>query len=100
MSRSGTPRGPLYIGVGDSDGTGDGVMVTKDDEALAHAYCKRGVSVQFTVYRGADHGTAAVSFEAAAPAFVAARLAGKPVVNGCSSIGPGDSLAPLPVPRR
>ncbi len=43
MSRTGTPKGPLFIGVGDADGTGDGVMVTKDDEALAHTYCQRGV---------------------------------------------------------
>ncbi|HZE06876.1 MAG TPA: lipase family protein, partial [Solirubrobacteraceae bacterium] len=35
MSRTGTPRGPLFMGVGDSDGTGDGIMVTADDEALA-----------------------------------------------------------------
>jgi hypothetical protein len=100
MSRTGTPKGPLFIGVGDSDGTGDGVMVTKDDEALAHAYCKRGVSVQFNIYMGADHSQAAIRFEGAAPAFLAARLDGKPVPDGCSSIGRGNSLAPLPVPRR
>lgn len=100
MSHTGTPKGPLFIGVGNSDGTGDGVMVTKDDEALAHAYCKRGVSVQFHIYTGSDHSQAAISFEGAAPAFLAARLAGKPVPNGCSSVGRGNSLAPLPVPRR
>ncbi len=100
MSRTGTPKGPLFIGVGDSDGTGDGVMVTKDDQALAHTYCKRGVSVEFNVYTGSDHGQAAVKFDLAAPAFLAARLAGRPVPDGCSSIGPGNSLAPLPVPRR
>ena len=100
MSRSGTPKGPLFIGVGDSDGTGDGVMVTKDDEALAHTYCKRGVSVEFNLYQGSDHTGAAVKFEQAAPAFLAARLSGRPVPNGCSSIGRGNSLAPVPVPRR
>jgi acetyl esterase/lipase len=100
MSRTGTPKGPLFIGVGDSDGIGDGVMVTKDDEALAHTYCKRGVSVEFKVYAGADHGQAAVSFETAAPAFLAARLSGTAVPDGCSSIGRGNSLTPLPIPRR
>jgi hypothetical protein len=35
-----------------------------------------------------------------AAAFLASRLDGKPVPNGCSSIGVGNSLAPLPVPRR
>jgi Secretory lipase len=100
MSRTGTPKGPLFMGVGDSDGTGDGVMVTKDVEALAHTYCKRGVSVQFHVYTGEDHGQAAVSFEGAAPAFIAARLNGESVPNGCGSIGRGNSLAPVPIPRR
>ena len=99
MSRTGTPKGPLFIGVGDSDGTGDGVMVTKDDEALAHTYCKRGVSVQFHIYTGDDHTKAAIGFETAAPAFIAARLSGKSVPNGCGSVGRGNSLAPLPVPR-
>ena len=29
MSRTGTPKGPLFIGVGNADGTGDGVMVAR-----------------------------------------------------------------------
>jgi hypothetical protein len=99
MGRSGTPKGPLFMGVGDSDGTGDGVMVTKDDEALAHAYCKRGVSVEFNVYRGDDHTQAAVPFEEGAATFVGDRLDGKPVPDNCSSVAVGNSLAPLPVPR-
>jgi acetyl esterase/lipase len=89
MSRAGTPTGPLFIGVGDSDGTGDGVMVTKDVEALAHTYCKRGVPVEFHIYKGEDHTQAAVSFTIAAPACLAARLSGKPVPSGCSSVGRG-----------
>jgi hypothetical protein len=99
MSRTGTPKGPLFIGVGNSDGTGDGVMVAKDDEALAHTYCRRGVSVQFTEYTGDDHTQAAVPFEQGAAAFLAARLSGQAVPNACRSIGAGNSLAPLPVPR-
>jgi hypothetical protein len=98
MSRTGTPKGPLFIGVGNQDGTGDGVMVANDDEALAHTYCQRGVSVQFNVYSGQDHDNAAIPFEAGALSFLNARLAGLPVPNGCSSIGAGNSLAPVPVP--
>jgi hypothetical protein len=98
MSRTGTPTGPLFIGVGDQDGTGDGVMVTNDDEALAHTYCQRGVSVQFNTYSGQDHDNAATPFEAGALSFLTARLGGAPVPNGCSSIGTGNSLAPVPVP--
>jgi hypothetical protein len=99
MSRTGTPTGPLFIGVGDSDGTGDGVMVTADDEALAHTYCRRGVSVQFNVYLGDDHGAAAGPFEQGAATFLSQRLAGLPVSNGCASIGRGNSLARVPIPH-
>jgi len=99
MSRTGTPKGPLFMGVGDADGTGDGVMVTKDDQALAHTYCQRGVSVQFNVYSGDDHDQAAIPFEEGAFAFLTKRLAGTQVANGCSSIGAGNSLAPLAVPK-
>jgi hypothetical protein len=97
MSRTGTPKGPLLMAVGNADGTGDGVMVDNDVEALAHTYCQRGVSVQFSEYSGQDHDNAAVPFEAAALNFLTQRLAGLPVADGCSSIGAGNSLAPLPV---
>jgi hypothetical protein len=60
---------------------------------------RRGVSVQFTVYAGDDHGAAALPFEGAAAAFLSQRLAGLPVTNGCASINAGNSLAPVPVPR-
>jgi hypothetical protein len=36
MSRTGTPRGPLFIGNGLSDWIGDGVTVTKDAQELAY----------------------------------------------------------------
>jgi Secretory lipase len=97
MGRGPAPRGPLFIGVGNSDGIGDGVMVTKDDEALAHTYCKRGVSVDFNIYAGDDHTQAAVAFEEGAASFISARLANQPVTDNCSSVGAGNSLAPLPV---
>jgi hypothetical protein len=98
MSRTGTPKGPMFMGVGNADGTGDGVMVAEDDEALAHTYCQRGVSVQFNVYTGDDHTHAAVPFEVGALNFLNQRLSGQAVPNGCSSVGAGNSLAPLAVP--
>lgn len=97
MSRTGTPRGPLFIGVGNKDGTGDGVMIAKDVEALAHTYCRRGVSVQFNEYKNDDHTAAAIPFEVAAMSFLGSRLIGVPASNGCSSVAAGNSLAPLPV---
>ena len=95
MSRTGTPKGPLFLANGNSDGTGDGVMVAKDVEALAHTYCQRGVSVQFHEYKGLDHGQSFAPFSAGALAFLTACLHGRPVADGCSSIGPGNSLAPI-----
>lgn len=94
----GTPAEPLLLGVGDSDGTGDGIMIDGDVQALAHEYCQRGVSVTFTVYPGLPHSDAAVPFEAQALAFLEGRFNGDPAPNGCTSIGQGNSLAPLPQP--
>jgi hypothetical protein len=96
----GHPKGPLLMAVGNVDGTGDGVMVTKDVEGLAHEYCKQGVAVQFDVYKHSDHDTAAVKFEPTASAFLASRFAGAPFANHCSSVGKGNSLAPLPMTKK
>ncbi len=100
MGRSGTPREPVLMGVGNADGTGDGVMVYKDVEALAHTYCGRGVSVQLNVYAGDEHTQAAVAFLPAASLFLTERLNGLPATNGCSSIPAGNSLAPVPAPAQ
>jgi pimeloyl-ACP methyl ester carboxylesterase len=94
----GTPAEPLLLGVGDSDGTGDGIMIDGDVQALAHEYCQRGVPVTFTVYPGLPHSDAAVPFEAQALAFLEGRFNGAAAPNGCASIGQGNSLAPLPQP--
>jgi secretory lipase len=94
----GTPGEPLLFGVGDSDGTGDGIMIDGDVEALAHEYCQRGVPVTFSVYPGLPHSDAAVPFEAQALTFLEGQFNGLPAPNGCASIGPGNSLAPLPQP--
>jgi hypothetical protein len=101
MSRTGTPREPLYMGVGNADGTGDDVMVASDVEALAHTYCRRGVPVQFNEYSGSEftHTDAAVPFEGGAFTFLNQVLNGVPPSNGCGSIGTGNSLAPLPAGR-
>jgi hypothetical protein len=94
----GNPTEPLFMAVGNSDGTGDGVMVAADVEALAHEYCQQGVPVTFSEYRNLDHTEAIVPFESSALPFLEARFAGSAPVNGCASIGAGNSLAPLPVP--
>lgn len=94
----GRPGEPMLIGVGNYDGTGDGIMIAGDEEALAHEYCQRGVPVTFQEYQGLPHADAAVPWEASALAFLQSRFLGLPAPNGCASIGPGNSLAPLPEP--
>jgi hypothetical protein len=95
----GHPTGPLFMGVGDSDGTGDGIMVTADVEGLAHEYCQQGVPLQLSVYQGSDHTQAAAQFEPDAISFLQQRFAGVPFPDGCSSVPTGNSLAPLPIPQ-
>ncbi len=97
MGRSGTPTGPLLMGVGNADGTGDGVMIAKDVAALAHQYCERGVNVTFDEYAGDDHTAAAPPFLLASVPFLQSRLDGQAVPNGCAAVPTGNSLAPLKV---
>lgn len=81
------PREPLLMGVGNSDGTGDGAMVAADVEALARQYCQEGVPVEFQQYPGAPHEEAAALFEPQTGPFLQDRLAGAPFVSDCAVIG-------------
>jgi Secretory lipase len=96
MSYSGTPKQPLYMAVGNSDGTGDTVMIAADVEGLAHVYCQRGVSVEFQEYQHMAHGEAGAHFFPIATEWLTQRFNGVPASDGCGSIGPGNSLALLP----
>jgi hypothetical protein len=98
MSRTGTPRAPLFIGNGLSDSIGDGVMVTKDVQELAYTYCQRGVPVEFHIYNGLIHTQAGPPFFEQAQAFLTERFESLPFQDGCPDIGPGNSIAPVPVP--
>jgi hypothetical protein len=89
MGTDGTPRRPILLADGDSDGTGDGVMVAADVEALAHRCCAAGLPVTFLDERGLDHPEAAVPFELAAFPTIEGWLAGLPSVNGCGAVGTG-----------
>lgn len=98
MSRTGTPRAPLFTGVGMSDSIGDGVMVARDVQELAYIYCHRGVPVEFHLYQGLRHASAGLPFLEQAQAFLTQRFENLHFQNGCSDIGPGNSIAPVPVP--
>ena len=98
MSRTGTPRGPLFIGNGLSDATGDGVTSTKDVQELAYTYCHRNVPVELHIYRGLDHSEAGTPFFAQAQSFLTDRFRNLSFHNDCAHIGAGDSIAPAPIP--
>ena len=98
MSRTGTPRAPLFIGNGLSDSIGDGVMVAKDVQELAFTYCQRGVPVEFHVYSGFVHTQAGAPFFEQAQVFLSQRFEDLPFQNGCGDISAGNSIAPVPVP--
>jgi acetyl esterase/lipase len=99
-SAPGHPIAPLMMGVGDSDGFGDGVMRDGDVESLAREYCRQGVAVEFHRYGGAGHEAAGAYFEPETVPFLQARFAGLTFKGNCGSIPHGDSLAPLAVPPR
>lgn len=94
----GKPGEPLLFGIGDADGTGDGIMILGDEQALAHEYCQRGVPVSFDIYPLLIHSQAAIPFEAHALTFLENLLNGGSPGNQCGSIPAGNSLAPLPPP--
>jgi hypothetical protein len=98
MSRTGTPRAPLFIVNGRSDPVGDGIMVAKDVQQLAHTYCRRKVPVQLHIDQGLNHGQVAVPFLEEAQTFLTQRFEHLPFQNGCSAISVGNSIAPIPVP--
>jgi len=77
-------RAPMLMGVGNSDGKGDGVMRAGDVKALADEYCKQGVPVQYEEYEGASHTTAGAFFEPETGPFLVQRFAGVPFTGNCS----------------
>lgn len=82
MGSVGTPRAPMFLGIGDSDGRGDGIMITGDVAALAAGYCRDGVPTTFRSYPGRSHTEAILPFSGDGMRFLADRFAGRQV-NGC-----------------
>jgi len=81
------PMEPLFMAVGNVDGTGDGVMSASDVQSLARRYCHEGVPVQFQEYQGASHVDAGAFFEPQTGPFLQARFAAAPFASNCSSLG-------------
>lgn len=108
MGTGGTPRIPLLIGQGTGGeiegtpasplwGKGDGVMIAGDVRSLARQYCSAGTKVQYEEYAG-SHVIAAMQWLPGAISWLQNRFG--PFGNwfipqNCSSIKPGNSLAPI-----
>jgi hypothetical protein len=109
MGTGGTPTIPLFIGQGTGGdleftpgnkpgiGAGDGVMIAGDVRTLARAYCANGVAVKYEQY-GLSHIGSVAPWLPQAIGWVKDRFAGKPAPQNCSSIAPGNSLDPIPLP--
>ncbi|HWA64809.1 MAG TPA: lipase family protein [Mycobacteriales bacterium] len=91
----GHPQEPMLMVAGNSDGTGDGVMVERDEQQLAYEYCHQGVPVEFEQLSKLDHDDAGVAFFPQGIAYLQSRFVGAPVESNCSAIQRGNSLAPL-----
>jgi len=97
---------PLYIMQGGSGkiehaddnvpgiGNGDGATVTGDVRALALKICSAGTPVQYIERPNLDHLLTAPLWGLAATQWIQDRFKGVAVPNNCSSIAPGNSLAP------
>ena len=92
-SAPGHPEMPMFMGVGNHDGTGDDVMIVKDVQGLAHQYCGQGVPVQLKVYQGAAHSEAGLQFFPEAMAFLGHASPGCP-----SPAGPRQGVVRQPSP--
>jgi len=108
MGSRGTPSIPLFIGQGaggELEGTpgdkagigpGDGVMIAGDVRSLAREYCSRGVPVQYVEYEHLSHVLSAAPWLVEATSWLTSRLEGLAAPQDCSSIAPGNPLAPIP----
>src|SRR5271155_4349932 len=110
MGTGGTPTIPLFIGQGANGelegtpgnkpgiGAGDGVMIAGDVRTLARGYCSKGTRVHYEQYDALSHIWSVPIWLPNSIVWIKERFAGLPAPENCSSIAPGNSLAPIPVP--
>lgn len=95
MGWVGTPRNPMFLGVGNVDGTGDGIMIDADVQGLATKHCREGVRTQYKSYPKLSHFDAFLPWAPDAEKFLADRFAGLPATY-CVGIPAGNTLGPTP----
>jgi hypothetical protein len=86
MGRGHTPTAPMLMVQGNSDGTGDGVMVAADVKALATTYCRAGLAVQYHELAGKAHSAAGTLFVLQGLGFLAERFAGTAAPSDCAAL--------------
>jgi hypothetical protein len=108
LGTAGAPTVPMFIGQGANGvlegtpgdkpgiGAGDGVMVAGDVRTLARQYCQAGTKIFYQQYDLTSHVTTVPLWLPAAIAWLNARFGNQPAPQNCSSIAPGNSLAPIP----
>ncbi|MBJ7354086.1 MAG: hypothetical protein JHC98_04610 [Thermoleophilaceae bacterium] len=107
MGTGGTPKIPMLVGQGTGGelegtpasatyGKGDGVMLAGDVRSLLRSYCAKGIKVKYNEY-GGSHLTSALEWLPQAISWTFDRFSifsSLTLPNNCSSIKPGNSLAP------
>jgi hypothetical protein len=83
------PAAPVFMAIGNADGTGDGAMVAADVKALARQYCEQGLPVLYQEYQGADHLSGAALFEPQTGPYLQALLSGLPPADNCALLDAG-----------
>ena len=73
-------------------------MIAGDVRTLARSYCAKGTKVQYEQYNGLSHIWSIPIWLPNAIVWIKQRFAGLPPPQNCSSIPPGNSLDPIPVP--
>ena len=109
MGTGATPNIPMMVGQGaggELEGTpgdkpgigkGDGVMIAGDVRTLLRSYCSKGIKVKYSEY-GGSHLLSALEWLPAAIDWTFDRfslLGPYTIPSNCSSIAPGNSLAPI-----
>lgn len=76
-------------------GAGDGVMIAGDVRSYAREVCASGDPVDYQEYADLSHEETEAPWLAATLPWLTARFAGAPAPQDCSTIAPGNSLAPV-----
>jgi hypothetical protein len=90
--QDGTNPSPIY-------GPGDGVMLAGDVRSYAREVCASGDPVDYMEFADLSHEETEVPWLIETLSWLSTRFAGAPAPQDCSTIAPGNSLAPVTLGR-